>query len=345
MSDEVAELKSQIHEIEVQLSGRKPVEELVKIFIYFLIAISVVVGLFGIKQFSDIQELIAAEVKLQLPRDQQRYLEYSALVEETEQTSREFDSLFGKYEVALRNFANLDKVTDDFDIEGKIERLKDESTERTVRNDGSILDEEWRLDAISSLRVLALVQSKRQFDSDFIFNAAQAASRLHQEELAFELMKNAYEKRPIDEPIKAGMLSAQVDIGTEAEAETAFKGLMSMIPNLSPNSPHIVLAEAFNAAEDTRRYVEFIDAIDLLIARPSAFVPSYVYFKKAQAYLRASRKGDVELAAESLKIGRAVLADESVLSVWYKSAFDLSNSVEGLIEDSRLRSDALRSNQ
>lgn len=319
MSDaQTPTVEERLHKIEIEVAERRPVDKLIQLFIYLLAALSIVVGLFGFKQFSDIDAVISSEVKMQFPKDQQKFLDYKKLIEDTSVLGAKHTELFGKYEAALKTFAHLDKVTDDFDLEGKVSRLMDEVDEG---DETTTKDEKWRLQAVATLRLLAEAQKKRSFRSDFIFNAAQTASRLQQSALAFELMQVAHTKRPNDAPIQAGRLSAIVEIGDEKEVKDAFAGLMSMVANLDANSPHIVLSEAWNAAEHLRRYDALVSAVDRLIQSKERLVkPSYAYFIKAYALTRASRPGDMEAARVTVEEGLSLLENESPNAVWHEAS-------------------------
>lgn len=343
MSEEVMnQLNDRLRLLEHDNAERKPVAELIKIFMYFLIGISVVLGLFGLKQFSDIRNIIQEEVSRQYPKDQQKFLEYQSLIDKTELLSKNFQELHGKYSVALSNFANLDKVTADFDIEGKIGQIITESTQR-YRSDQEggksveIYEEPWRSNAISLLELLASTQMQRDFDSDFIFNAAQSADQLKMNDLAFRLMSEANKKRPNDAPIRAGMLSGAVDIGNEGEVDKAFLELLDMVRNLSPHSPNIVLSEAWNSTEDQRRYPELIKAINDLINSQSN-VPSYAHAIQAEAYLRSSQSDALIHARKANQRAKETLANETAHSVWADSSMRQIAKVDRIIA----KSEALR---
>lgn len=313
-----ATLEERFRKLELEVAERRPVEKLMRILIYFFVGLSIAIGLFGIKQFSDINTAIESEVRTQFPKDQRKYLDYKLLIEDTEELNDRYKNLFGKYESALKTFAHLDKVTDDFDLEGKISRI----TEETKDSENELTkDEAWRLQAIATLRLLVEAQKKRNFQSDFIFNAAQAASRLQQNALAYDLMQVAYTKRPNNAPIQAGRYSAIVEIGDEKEVEDAFKSLMKMVANLDSNSPHIVLSEAWNAAEHLRKYDSLIAAIDQLLKnQQQTLKPSYAYFIKAFALTRASRPGDLDMARSTIEEGLDILSKESPNAVWYDAS-------------------------
>ena len=318
MSTILPSAEDRLHKLELELAERKPIERQIQLFVYFLAALSVVVGVFGFKQLSDIDSLIAEEVQSLLPRQSQKFAEYKKLIDETSELAERFSGLFGKYESAAKAFANINNVTEDFDLEGKVTKLLDEVE---TRSGDQLYEEKWRLHAVATLRLLAETQRKRNFESDFIFNAAQAASHLQQGSLAYELMQVAFTKRPNDAPIQAGRLSAIVGIGDENEVNDAFEQLMSMVVNLDQNSPHIVLSEAWNAAERKRRYEDLIGAIDRLFSNPgNRFAPSYAYFIKAFALTRASRPGDLESAKLIVAKGLEVLKTESPNSVWHDAS-------------------------
>lgn len=309
--------EERIRKLEVELAERRPVERLVQILIYFLAGLSVVVGLFGFKQFSDIGSVISTEVKNQFPRDSQRYLEYRKLIDETQSLNQKYMEMYGKYESALRAFSNLDRVTDDFDIEGKVSRVVAAVEER---KGAALLEEKWRLEAVATLKLLAEAQKRRNFKGDFIFNASQTAARLQQHALAAELMDLAFAKRPNDAPIQAGRLSAQVGIGDEKAVNDAFNGLMQMVANLSPNSPHIVLSEAWNAAEQLRRHAELAQAIDKLLSSNSPLKPSYAHFIRSYSLTRTGKPGDLDKAKAAMEDGVKVLSSESPNTVWFKAS-------------------------
>lgn len=312
---ETTKLEDRIHLLELEHAERKPVDKLIQILIYFLAGLSIIVGFFGIKQFSDIDSAISKEILQQFPKDQQKYLEYKKLIEDTKTLHQDFEKLAGKYKLALERFAHIDHLTADFDLEGKVIKVM-----REVVEEENQTNESWRLQAVATLRLLVEAIKRRNFQGDFIFNAAQAASKLQQHALAYELMQEAYIKRPHDKPIQAGRLSAIVEIGDEKEVNEAFKALMDMVIHLDTNSPHIVLSEAWNASEHLRRYDALIEAIDNLIQSKNPLKPSYAYFVKAFALTRASRIGDLETAQTAMEEGWNLFLQESPNSVWHEAS-------------------------
>ena len=329
-----------LNKLEDEIAERRPVAELIKLLIYFIIGIAAILAFFGLQKFSDIQNIIKEEVGKQYSKDQQKYINYEALISKTKTLSTDFEELYGKYRVALNNFSNLGKVTEDFDIEGKVGQVISESTQRQQqdqKNEKSKLmyEEPWRSNAISLLELLASIQEKRNFDSDFIFNASQCADRLKLNDLALRLISAANKRRPNDAPIKAGMLSAAVNIGNEAEIEKAYSELLNMVKNLTTNSPHIVLSEAWNATEDQRRYSELTETIDGLANNANVkLIPSYAYAIQAEAILRASGENAIELANQANKKAKKALSEETSHSSWAQSSLRQIMKVDSIIKKS-----------
>lgn len=326
--DEKQDLEKRVRECERLVAERKPVADIVKLFVYFLFALSIVLGVFGWKKFADIDQLVTETVGLRLPPDSRKFMNYKELIEETEILHQQFEQLFGQYGEALRNYEYIDKIAADYeyDIESRCTLVLVESIDRTNREivdgdkSGTLYEESWRASAIATLRALAKAQKTRRFDSDAIFNAAQVCARLRQDELALELMRVAYDKNPDDSPIKARMLSQIVQIESGVEMESALAELMALVRSLDNKDPHIVLAEALNAVEDKRRYDDLLHAIDACIRNPRSVKPSYLYVIQAKALLRKS--GDHCIDEAKVAVARAfeALSGESVHGVWVESA-------------------------
>lgn len=337
--DEVESLRTRLRELEVETAGRRPIESIVKLFIYFLVALSVVVGVFGIKQLSDLDAVVARQVKQEFPRASAEYREYGELIEKTEDLEKKFAELFGKYQSALGNYEHLGKVTADFDLEGRLELLAEQGAARQDRepdgedDTGTLYEEKWRLGAISTLEVLQQQLKERQFDADVVFNAAQLCDRLKHVDLGSRLVETAYKLNPSDEPIKAAMLSTRVQLADEESAGQAFSELMAMVSKISRNSPHIVLSEAWNAANNLRRYEPLIEKLNELTssAGASRFRPSFAYALLARAYLSASRPGDLGRAEDALSGAKQKLLEESVLANWHDATVEQVRGVEAAI--------------
>ena len=143
------------------------------------------------------------------------------------------------------------------------------------------------------------------------------AQALEQFELAEQLTAAAYEKDPTP-PITALYLSSRVASTKGESRERAFSELMAMIEALGPDSPQIVIAEAWNAAEDRRRYGDLLQAIDARLQHPEP-VPSYLYVIRSEAVLRRSDPGSVEEAETDLRRAAEALNSETAFSQWYDS--------------------------
>jgi|GEM_PF-5746247 len=330
-------LETRLQNLEVSLAERRPVADLLKLFLYFLFALSIILGLFGWRQFSDVERMVADQVEVKLPRDSQRFADYESLIADTRQLYREYSTLVDSYEEALANYAHLDKVAGDFDIEGRCAKIFLESEERSNTEPtageyvGTLHEESWRTAAISTLRILASAQKRRQFDPDFIFNAAQASSRLGQHELALQLMQAALEKNPEDAATRAGALSDLASVAPKEERENAFEQLMGMVESLDGNSPNIVIGEAWNAAEASRRYTDLLRAIDVCERAPNTIKPSFLFVVKARTLLRRSRPGCIREARDALVLARRAFADESTQSQWFESTLAAFAEVEQVL--------------
>ena len=150
-------------------------------------------------------------------------------------------------------------------------------------------------------------------------------------------MRAAYEKHPDDAPIKAGMLSETArSAATKEDRDEAFAEIMKMIENLDGNSPHIVLSEAWNVAEDGRRYDELLKAIESCVQNPDSVKPSYLYTMQAKILLRRSGTNSVQEAKSAVAKAKETLGHESTYSVWFQSTLRDLVEMEELIEMTEL---------
>ena len=156
-----------------------------------------------------------------------------------------------------------------------------------------------------------------QLDADEIFNLAQVTRLLNRPDLAQKLVQGAYKRDSADPALEALNLELQV---AERGDKEAFRELMGMVTGLTMENPHIVAAEAWNAAEELRRYSSLIDAIDELILKHrndgDVFLPSYVLALKGQAYVRRGLPGDIPRAVEALALAVERLRLEGKSSQW-----------------------------
>jgi hypothetical protein len=319
--DDVAQkleaLREDLGALRAETAARKPVEDIVKYLLYFWLSLSAILGLFGWKQLSDIEGSISNEVTRQLPKDSEKYRNYETLITDTKKLYADFESLTKNYKTRVDELKYADILSSDFDMEGQINNIIVESDE-----EGKLQDNAWRAKAISTIQKFQKFVGSKAVPADLVFNVAQVCRQLKALQLAQEMTTAAFSKDP-SPAIQALKLSSEVANSTGKERDVAFAGLMDMVRSLdSQSDPQIVLAEAWNAAENRRKYDPLIGAIDEYVAahrKSGESIPSYVFAIKAQALLRRSFPRDVELARQALKEGRELFAVESPLAQWHSS--------------------------
>lgn len=274
-------------------------------------------------------------MKLQLPRDKAAYAEYEALTDKTKNLYASFENLTREYKARVDSLKYADIVSKNFDIEGQIEAVKEEAQRRLEASDqirsnsnaanpytGTLLEPEWRTKAIAIIGNFQKSIATKAYPADFIFNVALICRMLEQYQLQSDLTKAAYQRDPASPPIRAMALSSKVAVASGHERDVAYSELMQMVANLQAPDPQIVLAEAWNAAEDRRRYHELINALDALFQsrekQPGSFVPSYAFALEAEALLRQSQSGYLDKAKKALDTAETRLKDESTYSAWYE---------------------------
>lgn len=330
---DVEKLRDSVSKTREELAELRPVSTVTNTVFYFVAGLSALLGFFGWRKFSDLDTLVGEQVKLQLPRDKREFAEFEEMTNAAEELSRKLKAVTADYEAALSNVKYLDVFRDDFDIEGKLHILAEESTDRLARTrdkkgdgyEGTIFETSWRTSAIAVLSRLPEILKKRNLDANMLFNAAQICRRMQQLEIAQQLTLTAYEKDP-SAANKALMLSSVVKGEVGEASEKAFAELMDFITHLPKDSPHIVLAEAWNAAVDQARYHSLVEAIDGLCNRqssdPSVFVPSYAHAIRAQSIMSDSRPGALERARDALDMAKNLLLQETTESSWFDSALN-----------------------
>ena len=171
-----------------------------------------------------------------------------------------------------------------------------------------------------------------QFTHDEVFNAAQIARGLDRPDIEKQLVNSAYKLDSSSPSNKALFLQLQARYGPEDEREESFAGLLGLLDNLTMDSPHIVVAEAWNAAEGTRRYSDLIEALDRRIENaqkdPSLLLPSHIYAIKGNAHQRRGFPGELETAKQSYVDAINRLAREGTHTQW--SDATIKNTLEGV---------------
>lgn len=339
VAKEVEELRKDLGKTREDLAELKPVSNLSQTVLLFVAGISTLLGIFGWRKFSDLDSLVGEQVKLQLPRSSREYSEFEEMAKSAEEISKKLQEITKDYELALTNLKYLDVLRDDFDIEGKLYILSKESTDRKLKSvnnqagtfSGTLYETSWRTAAIATISRLPEIIKKKNLDGSMLFNAAQICRRLEQHEIAQQLTITAHDKDPSDAN-RALMLSSIVKGEIGKGADDAFGKLMEMIRNLSRDSPHIVLAEAWNAAVDQTRFGDLVKAISELEARrahdPNTFVPSYAYVIQVQAILHHSGPSALAEAVAALQKARMTLGDETSQASWFEASLSEIESCE-----------------
>ena len=309
-------VEQDIGTLKESLASQKPVSEIVRYLLVFWLTISVLLGAFGWRQISDFDEQIRQAVVELFPRDSENYSRYEQLIADTNDLRENFEALTRLYTERLDDLERYADVSgDDFDLEGELERLVEEGTD-----DANISDTEWRTQAILSIRAFASVLEREEqaAPGDFVFNVAQLCRKLRQFELV-ETMANAAYVRDASPAVRALLLASQISSsGAGPEEDEAYEELIDMVRTLDYEAnPQIVLAEAWNAAEDTRRYQVLIDALgELISGSERGEVPSIAYATRSRAMLRRGNPSIKEEALEVLNEGFSVYKDESPFSQW-----------------------------
>lgn len=335
-----ASLDQRVSKLAEDMAAQKTVGELIKYLVYFWAAISAVLGLFGWSKFSDLDKIVESHVIAQLPKEKQEFGRYRDLVMEAETLNKKYKELAKSYEESVAALVHAKTAGAEFDIEGKLTVMireakarrnnthsdDEDAAEISTQTEGTLLDPKWRKDSIATVMLFRDILAKKKFPADFIFNVTQTTRALNQFQLAEELTKAAFAKDPTP-PIRALYLSSRVKNSTGAEREKAFQDLLAMVLDLPRNSPEIVLAEAWNAAEEQRRYADYIAVLDRLIEKqPDA--PSYVHVIRATSILRQSLPGSVAQAEAGFTKALGLLSAESAHSSWFEST--LRELQEGL---------------
>ncbi|MBA85531.1 hypothetical protein ACSSNL_08470 [Thalassobius sp. S69A] len=171
-----------------------------------------------------------------------------------------------------------------------------------------------------------------QFTPDDIFNAAQMARGLKRVDLEKALVQAAYELDSSSLATQAQYLQLQTRLGPLDQREARFGQLMGLIAQPSMDAPHIVLAEAWNAAEGQRRYTDFLAAVDARILAAQAdtdmFLPSHFHAIKGNAHQRRGLPNELPIAMRSYIHAIEQLAKEGTHTQW--AVATIRDTVEGL---------------
>jgi hypothetical protein len=335
-------LREALSKTREELAELKPIAAVTSTIFYFVAGISALLGFFGWRKFSDLDALVGEQVKLQLPRSQREYAEFEELTKNAEELHKKLLVITADYDKALSNLSNVDLLGPEFDIEGKIAIAVAESTKRRqklVHDDEdtsteSMYEPVWRSSVIALLTRVPDIIKKKNLDGDLLFNIAQLCRRMEQQGIAEQVTRAAFERLP-SAANRALMLSSIVKNGESKAAPKAFEELLGMVEGLTRDQPHIVMAEAWNAAVDLAGFGQLVQSINKLIAKKGAdknvFLPSYALAIKARCVLSESKENCISEASSVLADSKSVLKRESISARWARSALDEISQCERIL--------------
>lgn len=344
-------LDSRVRDVELEVAGRRSHEKVIVNLGYGVVAVGVLLGVFGFSEVSDIDKQIREIVERQYGEVDKKVSEIEGQVGNTLTTIdllidrriagyiRDTETTIEDFERAHKDMTSLiDSMTQaevhwNTVVKPALEGLGDYDPDASlkgqyllVRSSNLVVPENRARAAGLIPRIVKhLDRAQRsdeeisQFSSSDIFNVAQLSRVIDRNDLEIALVDAAFEARK-DAATTALFLQAQAKFTFGEESEQALAELMGMVANLTPENPHIVLAEAWNASENLRRYTDLINALENLIARttldPDAFLPSYAFVIKSQSLLRRGRPGDADKAIAMLILAVERLALEGLGTQW-----------------------------
>lgn len=322
------ELEARVDAISMEHAARQPIENLVRILIYVLVGLSVFLGLFGVTQFSDIENKVEEKVALQFAQDESKVLAYKNAVDDLRKANAAYRKLTSDYEDALRNLGYLRDVDDTIDIEPTVHRLSNEEDEY-AENPSLPGFDSWRLEALTTLELFLQKSNERNFDPDLLFNASQMAARMKNRHLSLLLIKETNRRRPLDTSIQAAMYSGLIDSGTPGEVEKSYKELMRLVPQVvRSTTPHILLAEVWNAAVDLGRFEDYLEVLESMDQRADAHIPSVFYAMKARVLLEVPDPDNLEKVRHAISQAQQQLASETVSNSWVGKTLEYVSDLE-----------------
>jgi hypothetical protein len=95
------ELEARVDAISLEHAARQPIETLIRILIYGLFGLLVFLGLFGVTQFSDIENTLEEKIALQFAQDESKVLAYENAVDDLRRANTAYRELTSGYEAGL----------------------------------------------------------------------------------------------------------------------------------------------------------------------------------------------------------------------------------------------------
>lgn len=351
-SREIQDLKSKIGLLEVEMAERRSLGEVVKFSGLMIVFVGGVLSFFGFSSFREIQSRISEEVDVEVRSQilsnvvatEETLSDFYQFVENNENNMQEFNALLVAYEERLKTIDEVIAVDQLQDVEGEIARLTNEIRFRASRPPdfgsptpftSTLFEKNWRLGVVTRILEVSSNQNAiAQLDADKWFNFIMLLRETGFDSPAQSLVSAL----PLDSArpdFLAMNLSMRSLRQTGEMREKTLNSLFDMVSDVNERSPHIVIAEAWNAAESYRRYSDLIVAIEKAIKRrASKDLPeiSYLHIILSESYLRRGFPGDLKLAEDALADGLVVLVEESPYNQWHGSATEKARELRNLLE-------------
>lgn len=337
-NDQARSLDARLRQLELEVAERRKYEKVVNLLGAAAIAAGVLLGVFGIQTFSDIDDKLEAMVDRAITT---HLVEAKSTLKETKKTREEIVSEVKQLERAKEiwneirpTFEQLNNYNPDTDLVGiwrnflgKYQNLGDSEKaqwlldpENRAKATNVVLEATKHIEQISAADNMAT-----QFTPNDIFNIAQVSRALGRADLRRKLVDAAFEAEE-----SAATQALHLESRAAANDES-FEELVNLVENIQIDNPQIVVAEAWNAAEDRRDYSRLIVAIDRLIERhrddDSVFLPSYVIAVKARAHLRRGLPQDLDDAVVAYAMAVRRLQLETPRSQW------MEDTLQAVLDD------------
>ena len=335
-------IETKIRQLELEIASRRNYEKVVGILGAAVVAVGALVAWFGFDSFSDIKQDVRDQVVQSL----------KSVSSETSTSLDKFEEYDGRMGILLESLTEAEGRWRNsiqpalMELSGDIPDLKGQflSMMKDGEKQDSQQDPVWRRQAAAVVHKivehLEEAQSKMevsQFAPSDIFNVAQLSRQVSRYDLERRLVVAAHEAKSDSTSARALYLQSEAR-RTSPGDDTAFQELMELVAYLTNENPHIVLAEAWNAAENQRRYDALIKALDVLIERgeeePGTFLPSYAYALKGQVHLRRGLVGEVDMAVEYFVEAVKRLKLEGTHSQWAVPTVELISSMRTVLVNS-----------
>ena len=338
---EVLSLADRFRQIELEVAERRKYEKVVNLLGAAAIFVGVILGFVGFERISNIDNKLKNMVDEAVIT---HIVESKVTLQETKKKGEEMDELIMQLKEAKNRWIEIEPAIEqlgeydanaDFagiflDFLHEYQALTEFEKERWLsENRGKATN--IVLQVTEHIEQSAMADDvAMQITPEDVFNIAVVSRVLGRADLKRKLADAAYQVE------KTAATEALYYQSRAAIDEGAFESLVDMVEDLKIDSPHIVMAEAWNAAEDRRDYSRLITAIDRLLKKHGdnndIFLPSYAIAVKAEAHLRRGLPRDMDHAvtAYATAVGRLQL--ESPNSQWAEHTLgSILDGVPGLL--------------